>query len=345
MVPCGCCLVGSVHIAAALVHMSVCNALCTQRSCITCLIANQDEAAPWRIDFVLQFRPEPEISYFDIQEASGLRNWLRNQFMSVVYGYDPNADDPLDEQVPQYLESFYLSSTSILGPIRLRQLRVRANSCKVSCRVTVLVLSPHASSQIIRGGHGRRGQAQGLFISVPYHPLRGRLQVHLAHHLLVAKLSSCQADNSKRVGVQVDDRWTNVTRTCHAAYTSDRSFFKRDAAFSSAWPEYQNRETLRLDLVASLANDTALQYALDQANQTKNAGRETFGDTESAASVRHGQRVADRLGLTAQQMAAVNATMQAFEFQRVTNAGPYRGHLLNLYRHALPCLHHTLPPS
>jgi hypothetical protein len=85
---------------------------------------------------VVQFRPEPEISFFDIQELSGLRQWLRSQFVAVVYGFDPNDPDFTDakkkpERAPTALPGFYLAATSILGPIRLRQLRVRANTCKV----------------------------------------------------------------------------------------------------------------------------------------------------------------------------------------------------------------------
>jgi Polycystin cation channel len=78
-----------------------------------------------------QFRPQPEIAFFDIQEASGLRQWLRTQFIAVMYGFNPNSENGLKEQAPTQLDAFYLSATSILGPIRLRQLRVRADSCEV----------------------------------------------------------------------------------------------------------------------------------------------------------------------------------------------------------------------
>lgn len=78
----------------------------------------------------MQFRPEPEVSFHNIQEKAGLRHWLRNQFLAVMYGFDPNGGE-LDMVTQQALPGFYLASTSILGPIRLRQARVQANSCEV----------------------------------------------------------------------------------------------------------------------------------------------------------------------------------------------------------------------
>lgn len=56
--------------------------------------------------------------------------------MAVFYGYNPNTppDDPAfrDYQpLSNYIAGFYLASTTVLGPIRLRQLRVKANSCEV----------------------------------------------------------------------------------------------------------------------------------------------------------------------------------------------------------------------
>lgn len=83
----------------------------------------------------MQNRPEPEISFFNINELAGLQRWLEGPFMAVFFGYNPNSPDqdvftnmtPL----PTYIPGFYLASTTVLGPIRLRQLRVRSDSCKV----------------------------------------------------------------------------------------------------------------------------------------------------------------------------------------------------------------------
>ena len=56
--------------------------------------------------------------------------------MAVFYGYNPNTppDDPVFSEfrpMSNYIAGFYLASTTVLGPIRLRQLRVRADSCAV----------------------------------------------------------------------------------------------------------------------------------------------------------------------------------------------------------------------
>lgn len=85
---------------------------------------------------MLQFRPEPEISFFNINELAGLRRWLEGPFMAVFFGYSPNTapdDDAWTKMTPlaTYIPGFYLASTTVLGPIRLRQLRVGSDSCEV----------------------------------------------------------------------------------------------------------------------------------------------------------------------------------------------------------------------
>jgi hypothetical protein len=88
----------------------------------------------------VQIGPEPEIQFGEIYELAGLRRWLEAQFFNVMYGYDPKdpGEDDEFQPLPTHIRGFYLSSTTILGPIRLRQLRVRANSCKV-CPPALLV--------------------------------------------------------------------------------------------------------------------------------------------------------------------------------------------------------------
>lgn len=55
--------------------------------------------------------------------------------MAVFYGYNPNTppDDPAFSEfkpLSNYIAGFYLASATVLGPIRLRQLRVESNSCQ-----------------------------------------------------------------------------------------------------------------------------------------------------------------------------------------------------------------------
>lgn len=88
---------------------------------------------------VVQFRPEPEIAFDNINELAGLRRWIEGPFMAVFYGYNPNTppDDPVFSDfkpMSNYIAGFYLASTTVLGPIRLRQLRVKADSCPVCSR-------------------------------------------------------------------------------------------------------------------------------------------------------------------------------------------------------------------
>lgn len=79
----------------------------------------------------MQFRPEPDIRFFKINEIGGLKAWIERPMMAVFYGYQPNSmsDESSFKPMASYIPGFYLSSTTILGPIRLRQLRVKANSC------------------------------------------------------------------------------------------------------------------------------------------------------------------------------------------------------------------------
>lgn len=56
--------------------------------------------------------------------------------MAVFFGYNPNTPPDADvwtemKPLPTYIPGFYLASTTVLGPIRLRQLRVGSDSCKV----------------------------------------------------------------------------------------------------------------------------------------------------------------------------------------------------------------------
>lgn len=52
----------------------------------------------------------------------------------VTYGFNPNDPEDTPQQVSTYIDGFYLSSTTILGPIRLRQLRVRNDVCEARVR-------------------------------------------------------------------------------------------------------------------------------------------------------------------------------------------------------------------
>jgi Polycystin cation channel len=56
--------------------------------------------------------------------------------MAVFYGYNPNSEEDGEafqnyQPLSNYIAGFYLASTTVLGPIRLRQLRVKSNSCEV----------------------------------------------------------------------------------------------------------------------------------------------------------------------------------------------------------------------
>ena len=95
----------------------------------------------------MQFRPEPDIRFNNIHEIGGLKAWLERVFMAVFYGYQPNsmADEPTFKPMATYIPRLYLASTTILGPIRLRQLRVEANSCIKDVRCSLYVHGALAS--------------------------------------------------------------------------------------------------------------------------------------------------------------------------------------------------------
>lgn len=98
----------------------------------------------------MQFRPEPEISFNNINELAGLQRWLEGQFMAVFFGYNPNTPPDADvwtdmKPLPTYIPGFYLASTTVLGPIRLRQLRVGSDSCTV-CPCSRMFLEPLSSN-------------------------------------------------------------------------------------------------------------------------------------------------------------------------------------------------------
>jgi hypothetical protein len=84
----------------------------------------------------LQLRPEPDIKFYSIIELSGLRAWIEGPMMAVVFGYQPNSmsDEPGFLPMAGYIPGFYLASTTVLGPIRMRQLRVESDSCMDSVR-------------------------------------------------------------------------------------------------------------------------------------------------------------------------------------------------------------------
>ena len=88
-----------------------------------------------RVTCCIQDLPEPQMTWNSITEVNGLMHWLQNQFYVVMWAFDPAASiDPetgLPDSPPFHMPGRYLSSSLFLGPVRLRQARVPADSCKV----------------------------------------------------------------------------------------------------------------------------------------------------------------------------------------------------------------------
>jgi hypothetical protein len=130
--------------------------------------------------------------------------------------------------------------------------------------------------------------------------------------------------------VQVDGRWTSLTIECAAGYHVNRATFANTTNFTAAWPLYRNRAALRKVLLDSISGKSmASALPVPEPNETN----ETMNDRESEATM--AQHYKEALTTMSDDDAiSVNKAMSAFEYLEDNQAGPYRGRLVPLYRHA-----------
>ena len=142
----------------------------------------------------------------------------------------------------------------------------------------------------------------------------------------------------------MDDRWRNITNTCHAQYSSDAAFFAQTLQFCKAWPQYSGRDQLRELLLTTLTDGAPPPIGTQVSQRCKDSDGEMIGDPAASTGFASELTQAERSELSEERLAAADAAMAAFEFNRNTGAGLYRGRLQQIYKRVAELLFPSCEP-